>query len=381
MLPFNRFRFGTFLGVFTYALILGAYVSSSVGIASARSPWMMLSSPNTAQHGNSTFSLLIASLSVSQPTSLLSNCVSERSHWNLCLHWDRTLRSVDIFGSLGITGPFELNIAQVIPSHHDLDIFSLWGIEKSFGSGQSTNPLPVFTAYHRSQSRLKQSVSTESNESFKPSQVCVIASLPISTSKSTSSVSLPSIFKLYDFFLSSFHLPSYFLRTSLYQSIMSVAYSRRTNNTNVVVGYTRAQREAMAPEVTIKVKEQAVKKVLAQQLTANVQVSSFDPTDIMDKSSFFRYAGTWRTAALFLETHCKNFCMHGVFELARVTTTQATDAAGDPMTDADGNPVYDLEAGDSLFDVWHSCSVSSSVSTVAWSVWAMIGPESAKQAA
>ena len=131
-------------------------------------------------------------------------------------------------------------------------------------------------------------------------------------------------------------------------------------------GYSRASRAALTGEALVKVKDSAVKKVLKPPLTANVQVSSFDPSQMTDKSNFFNFVGSWRSNSQILRQHVESYYMQNVFVLSEVRTRQATAADGTLRVDNNNDPIMEdyVHQGESLFDVWHNVSTATVVESV-----------------
>ena len=124
-----------------------------------------------------------------------------------------------------------------------------------------------------------------------------------------------------------------------------------STNTTPTGGYTRATRKNLSAESIVKVKESCVKRILTQPLSANVQVHSFDPTDMKDSGNFFHFVGSWRTDSSVLGQHLEAYYMHNVFHLVRITSTTTQDANGNDVV------IKAPTVGESLFDIWHNVTI------------------------
>ena len=142
---------------------------------------------------------------------------------------------------------------------------------------------------------------------------------------------------------------------------MATVFNLANRSVNTTGGYTRATRAGLSAEAQVKVKESAVQKILKPPLTANVQVSTFDPAHMSDRSNFFNFVGNWRADSQTIRQHCTAYYLHNVFDVASVSQRQAVDATGNPRVDATtGDPIMEdyVRVGESLFDIWHNIDQS-----------------------
>ena len=80
-------------------------------------------------------------------------------------------------------------------------------------------------------------------------------------------------------------------------------------------GYTKAQRDALADETLIKVRNQVIKTNLSAKLTKGLQVTTYNPADMKDSNNFFNFVSQWETVILAIETHLKTYYMESPFTL------------------------------------------------------------------
>jgi hypothetical protein len=124
---------------------------------------------------------------------------------------------------------------------------------------------------------------------------------------------------------------------------------------NIAGGYNRATRSALKNDALVKVKEAAVKKILPTLLSSNLQVTTFDPSEMKESSNFFNFVSSWRTDSSMLRQHAISYYMQNVFNIVKIVKSERLDANGDPMTDpVTKAPLYDYnisEIGD-LFELW-----------------------------
>ena len=90
-------------------------------------------------------------------------------------------------------------------------------------------------------------------------------------------------------------------------------------------GYTHAQRAALTDDVLIKVRDLATKSNLVDKMTKGLQVSTYDPTDMKEKSNFFNFVSQWQSILLMMETHYKTYDMESPFHIAVKMTTAPTE--------------------------------------------------------
>jgi len=72
---------------------------------------------------------------------------------------------------------------------------------------------------------------------------------------------------------------------------------------NATGGYSCTQGAALTSDIVVKVKEAAVKRVLLKPLSAQLNVTSFDPTNICNEGNFFNFVGNWHTTSEMIQQH------------------------------------------------------------------------------
>ena len=82
-------------------------------------------------------------------------------------------------------------------------------------------------------------------------------------------------------------------------------------------GYTKAQRDALADDTLIKVYDYAVKSNLPARMTKQLQVTSYNPSDLLSEGNFFNFVGTWESYTLRMDTHLRTYYMDSAFRIYR----------------------------------------------------------------
>ena len=151
---------------------------------------------------------------------------------------------------------------------------------------------------------------------------------------------------------------------------MDTNFDLTNTHVGTVGGYTRAQRAAIAPADTMKLKNTAVVKILEPVISTRDRITSFDPEELRSsgKTNFFSFVAGWREQVQAINIHLKSYYMHNVFVICQVVQRQQTDANGQPrwQVDANGARIQDANGNDlplmedivtsisPLFDIWHN---------------------------
>ena len=85
-------------------------------------------------------------------------------------------------------------------------------------------------------------------------------------------------------------------------------------------GGNKAQRDALADDALVKVRDQVVKSNPDAKLTKGLQVSACVTVDTKNPNNFFNFISDWESVALDFETHFRTFCVETPFALFTETT-------------------------------------------------------------
>ena len=125
-------------------------------------------------------------------------------------------------------------------------------------------------------------------------------------------------------------------------------------------GYTRAQRQGLADEALIKVKESAVRKILVNVISTINVVDSYEPSKIGEKNNFFNFIGGWQNNVNSLRQHAMSYHMHPVFDYIEVVAsftpayTPPPSPGGTVAARVPDTTTYTVNEIGSLFDLWHN---------------------------
>ena len=111
-------------------------------------------------------------------------------------------------------------------------------------------------------------------------------------------------------------------------------------------GYTRTSREALKNDGLVKFRESFIKKLVTTHLSQNLQVQSYKPTEMSDKSNFFYAIASWSEASLYFESWFRTHFANNVFFLQARHTPAATASAP--------NPTETVKEIGNLFTIWHN---------------------------
>ncbi|RME53506.1 hypothetical protein D6783_01855, partial [Candidatus Woesearchaeota archaeon] len=117
-------------------------------------------------------------------------------------------------------------------------------------------------------------------------------------------------------------------------------------------GYTRATRDALQNEGLVKFRDSFVKKLSKVPLSCSMQVASFKPSEMNEKSNFFYTIAQFAQSAMFFATWFRSHFADNVFQLVEVYTIPGDPTATPPTPDTQGV----REIGD-LFKVWNSVTI------------------------
>ena len=99
---------------------------------------------------------------------------------------------------------------------------------------------------------------------------------------------------------------------------LTIEFDTTIEQDAVTTSFNKAGRNALCDESLVKVHEAAVKCNLPDKLTKSLQVSSFDPAEMKNKSNFFNFVGQWQSYIDLIEMHLIAFFMMSAFTLIRV---------------------------------------------------------------
>lgn len=81
----------------------------------------------------------------------------------------------------------------------------------------------------------------------------------------------------------------------------------------IQTGFDAAERDALADDTLVKVRDKATKSNLPVKFALSLQVSSFDPKHLGDKGNFFSYVTDWQTSLSLIREHLRAFYMETPF--------------------------------------------------------------------
>ena len=118
-------------------------------------------------------------------------------------------------------------------------------------------------------------------------------------------------------------------------------------------GYTRTTRSSLQNEGLVKFRESFVKKLQKTPLTCTMQVTSYKPSEMENKSNFFYAIAQFATAAMFFQTWFRSHFADNVFKIVEKYTMPA-DPNANPPRQNDTESVR--EVGD-LFKIWNAITI------------------------
>ena len=92
----------------------------------------------------------------------------------------------------------------------------------------------------------------------------------------------------------------------------------------ITTAHDEASRTALAGDTLIKVCDSATKSNLPDKLTKQLQVTTFDPSELKNTNNFFNFVGQWQSYIQLMETHMTAFYMKSPFHLVHKTMLPAT---------------------------------------------------------
>ena len=101
-------------------------------------------------------------------------------------------------------------------------------------------------------------------------------------------------------------------------------------------GYTKANRDGLADDILIKVRNLATKTNLDAKLTKGLQVATYNPSDMKDGNNFFVFVLQWESIILQMETRLKTYYMESPFLVFQKFETRAN---------ADEQRLYEAQLG------------------------------------
>eukprot|EP00977_Amphora_coffeiformis_P020346 scaffold8126_cov170-Amphora_coffeaeformis.AAC.20 len=105
-------------------------------------------------------------------------------------------------------------------------------------------------------------------------------------------------------------------------TIGDVTFDTTSTPTVVVSGYGKAERDTLANDTLIKVRNLATKTNLIAKITKGLQVSTYNPDNMKNKNNFFNFVSSWESNVLSIESHLKTFYMETPFTLYTRTKTE-----------------------------------------------------------
>ena len=116
-------------------------------------------------------------------------------------------------------------------------------------------------------------------------------------------------------------------------------------------GYTRAVCKALANEGLVKFRESFIKKVIKTPLSANLQVTSYKPSEMDSNSNFFNAIANWSKASLKFQSWLHTHYVDTVFHI--VEEEEVPDPNDSTKTIKRGKHHGDL------FSVWHTLTLDA----------------------
>ena len=107
---------------------------------------------------------------------------------------------------------------------------------------------------------------------------------------------------------------------------LTIEFDTAIEQDPVTTAYDEATRTALTGDTLIKVRDLAIKSNLPDKLTKQLQVTTFDPSELKNSNNFFNFVGQWQTYVQLMETHFTAFYIKSPFYLVKYTVTPPSAA-------------------------------------------------------
>ena len=125
-------------------------------------------------------------------------------------------------------------------------------------------------------------------------------------------------------------------------------------HTGSIGGYTRAQCVAITDANVVMLKDKLIKKLLLPPISMQHWLMSLIPKELHNnETNFFSFVGNWCKQMQAINQHMRSFHLHNVFMVVQMGHRQRQnaggalqfqlDGAGNPIQDAIGNPIPEME--------------------------------------
>ena len=150
---------------------------------------------------------------------------------------------------------------------------------------------------------------------------------------------------------------------------MDTVFDVAVTHARTIGGCTCNQCVAIAGADVVILKDKVIKKSPLLPISTQHWIASFNPKELCDnETAFFLFVGNWHKQTQAINQHMKSFHLHNVFMVVQMGCHQRqhatgalqfqVDAGGNPVHDASGNPIPEMEDCvqeiGNLFDTWHN---------------------------